>query len=175
MVRVRGELPYRLSGMAIMSMTIDHYAFQSAGGPLVGTGIPSGVVAGGTMRPCYPPEDVRRFAEQIGVPYVERTVTDWPDLRGRFDDLVPGMSTYARLAASGAWLYGAFAAGFTLLTIGGVALAATVSVKGGIFLTLACAVMAAAGVNGALHMSPRFLRRRARRHPPGDLDRRAAG
>ena len=47
----------------------------------------------------------------------------------------------------------------TLLAIAGVALAATVSVKGGIFLTVTGAAMAAAAVNGTLHMSPRFLRR----------------
>ena len=45
---------------------------------------------------------------------------------------------------------------FTLLAIGGVALAATGSLKSGIFLTLACGAMAVAAVIGTLRMSPRF-------------------
>jgi hypothetical protein len=112
LVRVRGELPYGLSGFSVLPLAIDVWAFVAPSGEVLGRGIESG--ARGTSPGWYRPDAMTAFAQAMGIEVRDDRVVTWRDLNDRYAGLVPFSGQNAALARVG---------GMVTLVLGGLMIA----------------------------------------------------
>lgn len=159
-IHVRGRLPHAMTGFAVNSLDVNHFALVASDGSVMAQGVPSGAEEG--FAGWYPPAAVRALAETSGLTYAEDTVSDWADLLARYPGLIPGARWLSRSATVSAVVYTTVGALFLAAALTGIVLAFT-GEPGGIVLTLLGAPTGVYLVWMGPRFSSRFTRLLARR------------